>query len=93
MSFEDVAVAIGQTAFVTSELPVLLSLEYVVVALRTAALRFAMHGLTFCFCGRDRMHCSPDMQFELAKLLVQHVGEALMSVRRPPLDTRHSCFA
>ena len=52
--FGAVAKAIGECAFVTSELPVILSLE---------------------------MHCSPPQQNKIAKLLQQHLGNALLPVR------------
>ena len=65
-TFDAVAKAIGECAFVTSELPVILSLE---------------------------MHCSSEQQRRIAAMLVEHVGDALLSVRAPsPLPrSRLSC--
>ena len=53
-SFNEVAKAVAECAFVTSALPVVLSME---------------------------MHCSPTQQRQLAQMLVQHVADALLSVR------------
>eukprot|EP00966_Prymnesium_polylepis_P098394 2278519-Prymnesium_polylepis.2 len=58
--FDDVAKAVSECAFVTSDLPVILSLE---------------------------MHCSRKMQHTLTRMLLSHLPQELVMVRRIPLET------
>ena len=60
-TFEEVAKAVAECAFVNSELPVMLSLE---------------------------MHCSPPQQQRLTKIILAHVGDAVLSVRHASLSRR-----
>ena len=79
-TFDAVAVAVGECAFVTSKLPVFLSLE---VKRGLHALR--LRSLPYSDLPLDpwlwQMHCSPRNQYRLASMLMRHVGDALLPVR------------
>ena len=89
MTLEEVAKAISECAFVTSELPVVLSLEVIwgfKPGLANAEHgqiqhKFSMFRPVGCV-PTPQMHCCPEQQAKFAKTLLKHAGNALLTVRR-----------
>ena len=85
--FSSVSKAIDECAFILSELPVILSLEYPppppfeLRAVKLISRCSRIHPTIVIDADPCRMHCSPKQQHALARMLVGDLGDAVLQVR------------